>query len=398
LPRRRPGGRGDRLPGAVVVGGDHQGLGIVRSLGRRGIPVVVVDDERSIARFSRYTTRYLRVGELRDERRTVDTILEIGAAHGLDGWVLYPTREETVAAFSRYRSELTERFRVPTPPWEVVNRCWDKRATYRLASELGVPTPRTWYPRTVEELDEVDGQPPFVIKPAIKEHFVYATKKKALSASSREELRALFEAASAIVGDGELMVQELIPGDGEGQYAYCAFFKDGKPVAKMAVRRRRQHPPDFGRASTFVETLELPELEAPSERFLREIDYYGLVELEYKRDPRDGIDKLLDVNARTWGYHTIGARAGVDFPFLLYADQMGQAVQECSATPDVRWIRLITDIPTAAVELFHRRLDWRGYLRSVAAADVEAVFSVRDPVPGLMEIALLPYLAVRRGM
>src|ERR1700677_4940585 len=90
--------------GAVVVGGDYQGLGIVRSLGRQNIPVCVIDDEHSIARYSRYTTHTVTVRELRDERRTVETVLEIGQRLNLLGWVLYPTREETVAAFARYRS------------------------------------------------------------------------------------------------------------------------------------------------------------------------------------------------------------------------------------------------------------------------------------------------------
>ena len=31
--------------GGVVIGGDYQGLGIVRSLGRHGVPVYVIDDE-----------------------------------------------------------------------------------------------------------------------------------------------------------------------------------------------------------------------------------------------------------------------------------------------------------------------------------------------------------------
>jgi predicted ATP-grasp superfamily ATP-dependent carboligase len=39
----------------------------------------------------------------------------------------------------------------------------------------------------------------------------------------------------------------------------------------MTVRRRRQHPSDFGRASTFVETISLPELAEPSCRFLAAI-------------------------------------------------------------------------------------------------------------------------------
>ena len=33
-----------RPGGAVVIGGDFNGLGIVRSLGRQGIPVCVIDD------------------------------------------------------------------------------------------------------------------------------------------------------------------------------------------------------------------------------------------------------------------------------------------------------------------------------------------------------------------
>ena len=43
--------------GALVIGGDYQGLGIVRSLGRRGMDVVVIDDERSISRPSRFVAR-----------------------------------------------------------------------------------------------------------------------------------------------------------------------------------------------------------------------------------------------------------------------------------------------------------------------------------------------------
>jgi predicted ATP-grasp superfamily ATP-dependent carboligase len=385
-------------PGAVIIGGDYQGLGIVRSLGRRGVPTCVIDDERSIARFSRYATNAVACKDLRDEHRTVASVLDIGARLGLDGWVLYPTRDETVAAFSRHRSELAERFRVPTPGWEVVRSAWDKRATYALAGELGIPAPRTWYPTDLTELDAIEAEPPFAIKPAIKEHFLYATKSKAWKAETRGQLRTLFERAAGIVEHGEVMIQELVPGDGRQQFAYCAFFKDQQAVATMVVQRRRQHPPEFGRASTFVQTVEIPALEVLAEKFLRSIDYYGLVELEFKLDPRDGQFKLLDVNARTWGYHAIGARAGVDFPYLLYADQVGERVERCRAAPGVRWIRLATDVPTAVVEFMHRRLDWRAYGRSVTSSDVEAVFSMHDPVPGLVECGLIPYLAFKRGL
>jgi D-aspartate ligase len=383
--------------GAVVVGGDYLGLGIVRSLGRRGVPICTVDDERSIARFSRFTTYGLRVADLRDEGQAVETVLDVGGRLGLEGWVLYPTREETVAAFSRHRGQLAQHFRVPTPGWSTVRWAWDKRNTYRLAQELAIPTPRTWYPQGCEDLERIDADPPFAVKPAIKEHFFYTTKAKAWRANTRSELAERFERAAALTGQGEVMVQELIPGDGHQQFAYCAFFKDGAGVGRMVARRRRQHPPEFGRASTFVETVDLPVLETYSERFLRAIGYYGLVEMEYKLDRRDGRYKLLDVNARAWGYHTLGQRAGVDFPFLQFADQLGEQVQACRASAGVRWIRLVTDVPTAAYEFAHRQLDWRGYLRSLADVHVEAVFSRDDPLPGLAEVALIPYLSFKRG-
>jgi predicted ATP-grasp superfamily ATP-dependent carboligase len=249
----------------------------------------------------------------------------------------------------------------------------------------------------VRELEELEFDGPVAIKPAIKEHFIYATKAKAWRADTREERRMLFERAAEHVEPGEVMIQELIPGNGDHQFAYAAFFKNGEALGSMVVRRQRQHPPEFGRASTFVQTIELPILETLSQQFLQAIDYYGLVELEYKFDARDGSYKLLDVNGRTWGYHTLGAGAGVDFPYLLYADQMGESVEPSRGRAGVNWIRLVTDVPTAVVEMLGGRLDWREYFRSLKSVDVEAVFKREDLLPGIMELALIPYLSLKRG-
>ena len=392
-----PAEHSNKTVGGVVVGGDYQGLGIVRSLGRRKVPVCVIDDERSIARFSRYTTYSVPVDSLRDEEQTVEHVLEIGRRLDLEGWVLYPTREETVAAFARYRSSLTGFFRVPTPAWDTTQWFWDKRNTYRRANELGIPTPSTWYVRDITDLENIDADPPFVIKPAIKEHFIYSTKVKAWRANSRAELRELFQRAAKLVGPGEVMVQSLIPGGGSQQFGYGAFFKEGRALGSMVVRRARQHPAEFGRSSTYVETIELPLLEDLSERFLRAINYYGLVELEYKLDPRDQQYKLLDVNGRTWGYHTLGFGAGVDFPYMLFADQVGEHVELRRGRPGVKWIRLITDLPTGIVEIFGGRQNMWTYLRTLTGFHVESVFSREDLLPGLAELFLLPYLALKRG-
>jgi D-aspartate ligase len=383
--------------GAVVAGGDYQGLGIVRSLGRRGVPVYVVDDEPSIARFSRYKTRALRIPDLRDDSRIAESFLRMGRRYGLDGWVLYPTRDEIVAAFSHHRAELASVFRVATPAWSTVRIAWDKRLTYELAGSLGIPTPQTWYAQNVADLATRDVSLPLALKPAIKEHFIYATKVKAVRADTREQLEASFRQICTVIPPDEVMLQDLIPGGGERQFSYCSFFKEGRPIAKMVVRRTRQRPPDFGRSSTYVETVDIPELEQPSERFLTAIDYYGLSELEYKYDERDGSYKLLDVNLRTWGYHSLGRPAGVDFPFLLFCDQLEREVEPSRARTGVRWIRLTTDLPTALQEIWRGRLGWRPFLDSIRTFETEAVFERDDLLPALAEVALLPYLYRTRG-
>jgi predicted ATP-grasp superfamily ATP-dependent carboligase len=385
-------------PGAIVLGGDYQGLGIVRSLGRRGVPVCVIDDEQSIARVSRYTGHWERVADLGDGRRLVEDLRRIGAEHDLLGWVIFPTRDETVAAIARNREELSTLFRVPTADWETIRWAWDKRRTYELADSLGIPAPRTWRPGSPEDLDEIDGSPPFAIKPAIKERFFYTTKAKAWRADNGEQLRDLVARALEIVGPGEVLVQELIPGNGEQQYAYCALYDDGEPLATMVAHRLRQHPPEFGRASTYVETTEAPRVEELSRALLGEIAFSGLAELEFKLDPRSGEFKLLDFNARTWGYHTVAGRAGVDFPYLLYRHQLEQPVALQRARIGIRWVRILTDLPTSLAEILRGHLRANDYLRSLRRADVEAVFSREDPLPGLAELALIPYLAVKRGL
>jgi D-aspartate ligase len=382
--------------GAVVIGGEHPGLGIARSLGRRGIPICIIDDQHSISQFSRYATRVVRVKDLRDEKNTVDNVMEIGHRYGLKGWVLFPTRDETVAAFSRHRERLAEFFRVTTPVWETVRWAWDKKNTYDRAAELGIPVPRTYNVMTEKDLAGLYNRLPLAIKPAVKENFFYATGDKAWRAETPEQLNNLFRRARQQIRPEEILIQEIIPGSGLQQYSYCAFFRDGEAQNTLVARRLRQHPREFGRAATYVETIEHPEVEELSERFLKAINYYGLVEVEFKQDPRDGQLKMLDVNARTWGFHSLGVPAGVDFPYLLYADQVGRSVESSRAKAGVGWLRAITDVPTVASDFWASELSLRSYLRSLRNTRTESVFCLRDPLPTLAEVLMLPYLAAKK--
>ena len=382
--------------GALVIGGDHPGLAIARSLGRRGIPVCILEDQHSISKYSRYASRVLRVKNLRDEQSTVDAVLEAGHRYDLRDWVLFPTRDENVVACSRHRERLSEFFRVTTPDWESTRWAWDKNNTYKRAQQLGIPAPRTWTVPSVEELPALFSKLPLAIKPAIKENFFYATGAKAWRAETPEQLRDLFEAAARQIKVSEIMIQEIIPGSGDCQLSYCAFFRDGSAHGSLVAKRLRQHPREFGRAATYVETAELPEVEELSLRFLRAINFYGIVEVEFKQDPRDRQYKLLDVNARAWGFHALGRAVGVDFPYLLFADLLNYKAESCKGRAGVGWLRLLSDSPVALSEMLTGRLSISAYIQSIRRTKVESVFCMEDPLPFAAEFALLPYFLSKK--
>ena len=204
------------------------------------------------------------------------------------------------------------------------------------------------------------------------------------------------EARDLIPAD-EILLQERIPGGGESQFSYAALCCDGRVIASLTARRTRQYPIDFGYSSSFVETLDIPEIVAPSQRLLSAIHYTGLVEVEYKFDVRDRRYKLLDINPRLWTWAPLGALAGVDFPYLLWLMMNGQPVHEQTARSGARWVRMSTDVPAAVHEILRGRLRLRDYVRSLRAPLAFALMAADDPLPGLLDLPLFVYKRLHKN-
>jgi D-aspartate ligase len=297
---------------------------------------------------------------------------------------------------SRHRETLARRFVMTVPAWEILRWMYDKRLTYALADEVGVAHPWTAYPQNATDVEALDCRFPVILKPAVKPVFNRLTAAKVWRVDSRRELLKRYDEACTLVAPDTLMVQEVVPGGGESQFSFAALCHGGSVLASATARRTRQYPADFGRASTYVETVEAPSVEEPARRLLSAAGYTGLAEAEFKRDSSTGQLLLLDVNPRVWGWHSLCARAGVDFPFLLWRLSRDEELQEVTARPGERWVRLSTDLPTACWEILHGRLSARGYLRSLRGPVEGAIFVHDDPIPGLVEAALLASVAAKR--
>jgi predicted ATP-grasp superfamily ATP-dependent carboligase len=369
---------------------------VVRSLGRRGVPVRIVrTDDHLLAAVSRYARA--RVWRQVPEAELVELLARMAHGEGLLGAVLIPTGEDEARLVSRHHGKLANVFRLSVPPWPEIAWAYDKRETYQLAGRLGVDRPETWLPTGVADLRGLELRFPVIVKPAFRPGAIALSSPKAWPARDLPELEDCYRSASRIMPADRLMIQELVPGDPDSQLAYGALCRSGEVVASIAARRARQRPMDFGQASTFVETIEEKELAEPAQRLLRATGFTGLIEVEFKRSASDGRLKLLDVNPRTWGWQSVGARAGVDFPYLLWRMLTDRPVARAHGRPGTRWVRLVTDLPTGAGEVFRGRLSIRTYATSLRPPIESAVFAADDPLPALFEPAALAALAARRA-
>jgi predicted ATP-grasp superfamily ATP-dependent carboligase len=234
-----------------------------------------------------------------------------------------------------------------------------------------------------------------ILKPATKPR-LDGPATKAWPAGTATGLRAAYDEAAAQTEPGTLLLQELVPGRRQTQFSFAALCDRGRVLASVTAERARQHPPDFGRASTFVVTVDEPEVAELGRRVLAELGLTGLGEVEFKRDPRDGRLLLLDINLRVWGWHTIGRRHGLDFPYLAWRLALGEPVPEVHAPAGLRWLRLTTDLAAGRREVADRTLSPAAYLRSLVGRHDSPVAALDDPLPALAEVPLYALATLAR--
>ena len=380
--------------GALVLGSDYRALGAVRSLGRRGVPVrVLASGDDRLACFSRYARETI---EWPAHEEAQLALLERLAADDGRVWALFPSADESAELAARHHERLARVLALTTPPWEVLRWAHDKRLTHELAALAGVDYPLTLYPRSRRDLETAELRFPLILKPAVKDGLNALTAAKAWRVDDRETLLRRYDEAVGLVDPEVLVVQELVHGGGGNQLSYAALAESGRVLYSLTARRTRQYPADFGRASTFVETHDYPELEEPSRKLIEVSEFSGLIEIEYKVDEPTGRLLLLDLNPRVWGWHSLCARAGVDFPWLLWLALRGEELPPARARAGVRWLRLSTDLPTSLKEVARRRLPVRDLLGSIVRPHEGAIFARDDPRPGLVELPLLAATLVRR--
>ena len=367
---------------AVVLDLSLNGISMARTLGRAGVPVIAFDSGSKV-RLGR--TRYADCRECPDpavdEEGVVSLLIDEAVKLG-ERPVLYAGSDDFVLCVSRHRASLQPYYRFLLPDPDLVEALMDKRATHRLALEHGVPVPRTWMTDETDiEAVAEEAQFPCILKPAASYRFRRTINEKAFLVRTRSELKEKYRFLEKA---GALMVQEWIPGADDAIYQIGFFIDEGGTLrARFAGRKLLQFPPTFGSGAVTVSESH-PEVIALATRFVQRLNVVGLSNAEFKRDPRDGSFKLMEVDPRLWLWHDVARPAGVDLVSLYYHHLCGRpSAPILSQRDDIKWVYEVRAALAAWDEIRTRRLSVRRFMSYLRGERHYASFALDDPMPFL---------------
>ena len=339
------------------------GLAAVRSLGRAGARVIAVDHRRGALGFhSRYGESRLCPDPVSQEGAYVDFLRAL--ADELDAPApLFPTHDEHLNAIAQNRDALGDGFLYPFPPWDVLGPIQSKRHQVERARELGVPVPET----RDEPTDELGY--PVLVKPSDPTGFRREFRRQAFRCTTRAELDDAFERTLPY----DPLVQELIPGGDDELYTLGSYLgSTGEALAVFCGRKLRQTPPSVGTCRV-GEAVWVDAVVEQGLRLLRGLGFHGLSQVEFKRDPRDGAYKLIEVNPRLFQWHGLAAACGADLPKVAYFDLLGTPLPPVRSNgASKRW----------AITLM------RGSRPAIVRPPyVDAILALDDPRPAAAQVA-----------
>jgi D-aspartate ligase len=380
----------------VIILGNHiQGLGISRITKRLGYGVTLYSQSSvSVARFSNTLNEFIK---FKDTVQLFKSLMD----RDLKGktTLIFPTNDLMVGFLSDNFNELSNKYILSISAKNITDIAFNKRKTYEYAKNAGIPIPESYYPDSLQELEEIEGKLsyPVIIKPAIMYNFYKKAGKKVFLCRNKDELFENYSNALSIIPANEVIIQEMLQGGASKLYSFASYANNGDVKGSFVAKRIRQKPMDFGVATTFAITIKSDRIDELATKFLKSINYSGLSEVEFMFDDRTNDYKLIEINPRTWKWHTMSNKVGINMIKMLIDDFDGKEIKEQkNYVENIGWIELLTDTFVMISEVLKGRMKIKDYMKSKKVPKEYATWDRKDPLPSIMYILLSPYLFFTR--
>ena len=372
---------------AVVLDLSATGIAIVRSLAKNGIQVFAYDTE---GKYKIGKTRYAICGicpdPVKQENELIQFLLKAAQIYAQKP-VLFAGSDDYVHFISNHRKELSVYYHFLLPEHTLVETVLDKRLTYELAVKHNVPSPKTFSIQNAEQLDDIIEQISFpcILKPVYSSLFRkkidHRCYKKAIVTENEIELRKEYRFYRQF---GELMIQEVIPGEETSIFSVKTLFDEEMNLIGLWMNQKlHQFPPQYGSSALAISKRDEEVLQL-AVSFLKECEFKGLAISEFKRDPRDGKFKFIEINPRMGLTQCLSDACGVNLIYLYYLLVTAQNPTPITKQREgIKWVYLVRDFLSFRQKQKEGVMTFREWLKSLSGKKVEALFVWDDPMPFL---------------
>lgn len=375
-------------PPAILLGGAANALSVARSLGRRGVPVVALNDAASHVRYSRFG-RFVALPPGVDLQQAWLEWLRGPGRRDCRGGVLLPCCDDALELLAHHRKELEVDFVLAEANDEAVLAMLDKARTQALSAQAGVPAPRVWQVKDRDDLRRIlpEISFPCALKPCHSHLFSrHFPTRKLFVAENEAQLLEQFE--STVPFGLEMLVTEIVAGGDDRYWGYFTYLDEaGRPLLQFIKHKLRQHPVGFG-VGTFHISRWDPEVAELGLAFSQRTGLRGMVYVEFKRDAGDGQLKLIECNPRFTGANELLARCGIDYSLLVYNRLTGRPLPPADSFREgVRLLRPPQDF-LAFLEYRRRgQITTLSWIKTLLRPFCTPFFSWTDPWPTVVQSA-----------
>ncbi len=386
----------NKVPVVILVSSQHGGVGIIRSLGSKGVRVFGIHQYFwEPATWSRYLRGVFYWNfSLAPAADSLSFLRDIAKRVGSRP-ILIATSDISAMFVAENAAVLGKVYLFATPSVEAVRVFSSKKQTADLCQKMGIPTAETALPRSRQDaLDFVQTTKYPVIVKGECGGFLQSRNHPARVAivASKKDLLNLYD-LNAETGVPRLIFQEYIPGGDDAIWMFNGYFNDRSQCLFGAMGRKlRQFPPHRGSTSLGI-CARNDVVETQTKQLMEAVAYRGPLDVGYRFDARDGRYKLLDVNPRIGStFRLFAAENGLDVARALYLDVTGQTVPPTKVSEGRKWIVETNDVASSWAQFRERQLTFGEWVRSLRGVQEGVWLNSDDPVP----LAALPLLWFRK--
>lgn len=373
-----------RLPGAIVLGGNVNGLSVVRSIGKLeapvGIVLSVVPEEH--AHHSKYVSVMQEVNADAEDPELFEALRHAAARLGTHRPVLIPTSDRYSQFLSTHAEQLAANYILNCADSTLYDTFLDKWNTAEICERHGIPFPKTYCPSTFDELSKAAAALTFPV--IVKPRYTFDSRFPGKNAqfSDANGLLQFFENHSLL---GDVVIQEIIP-SGDGDILVLASYSDstGNVVAMYSGRKLRQYLPDYG-ATCYGISEKHAALEKQTRQFLDDIGYRGFAMIEFARSREDRREYFLELNTRTSWTNQLYADSGIDLIRIGYQDMIGMDLKDILGPTEQRdgviFLDFRRDVASMRIKRRQGEIRFLPWLLSLLKARSFAFWDIKDPMP-----------------